>query len=273
MKLGFSLLSLFMKEVDEMLEIAVENGFDSVELLAEGPYRQDILLGRKEIIEAFHSYDLDIYIHGVNVDINLASLNEGIRKESVKQTKECLDLADEIGAIGVTAHPGKIGRPEKYLREMALGFLTESTHELVAYAEDKEAKISIENMPERFSYLGNRAYELENLTNETGCNITIDLGHVNTCKDQISFFEIPNILYYHINDNDGIKDKHQAIGDGTLDLNLLKYVDNGIIELNNFDNVLKSKKVIEDFLAKNQWVIWLFLKIKIGEYYFKCKIL
>ena len=92
---------------------------------------------------------------------------------------------------------------------MALEFLTESTHELVAYAEDKEAKISIENMPERFSYLGNRAYELENLTNETGCNITIDLGHVNTCKDQESYFKIPNILYNHINDNDGIKDKHR----------------------------------------------------------------
>ena len=37
MKLGFSLLSLFMKDVNEMLDIAVENGFDSVELLAEGP--------------------------------------------------------------------------------------------------------------------------------------------------------------------------------------------------------------------------------------------
>ena len=49
-----------------------------------------------------------------------------------------------------------------------------------------------------------------------------------------------------------IKDKHQAIGDGTLDLNLLKYVKNGIIELNNFDNVMKSKKVIEDFLSENK---------------------
>ena len=240
MKLGFSLLSLFMKDVNEMLDIAAENGFDSVELLAEGPYRPDEMLGNKEITEVFHSYDLDIYMHAVNVDINLASLNPGIRKESVKQTKDCLDLADEIGAIGITAHPGKIGRPEKYLRDMALEFLTESTHELVAYAEDKEAKISIENMPERFSYLGNRAYELENLTNETGCNITIDLG------------KIPNILYNHINDNDGIKDKHQAIGDGTLDLNLLKYVKNGIIELNNFDNVMKSKKVIDDFLSENK---------------------
>ena len=85
MKLGFSLLSLFMKEVDEMLDIAVENGFDSVELLCEGPYRQDELLGKKEITDVFLSYDLDIYMHAVNVDINLASLNPGIRRESVNR--------------------------------------------------------------------------------------------------------------------------------------------------------------------------------------------
>ena len=39
-----------------------------------------------------------------------------------------------------------------------------------------------------------------------------------------------------------------TLGEGTLDLNLLKKVDKGIIELNNFDNVLKSKEVIKNLL-------------------------
>lgn len=251
MKLGFSLLSLFMKDVHEMLEIATDYGFDCVELLAEGPYRPDEMLTNKEAIEAFESFDLDIYMHAVNVDINLASINTGIRKESVKQTKDCLDLANEIGAIAITSHPGTIGRREDYLRQMALEFLHESVTDIMEHANTMDVKFSIENMPERFSYLGNRPYELENLTNETGCSITIDLGHANTCENPEEFFKIPNIEYNHINDNDGIKDKHQTIGEGTLDLNLLKYVKNGIIELNNFDNVLKSKKVIEDFLKEN----------------------
>ena len=95
-------------------------------------------------------------------------------------------------------------------------------------------------------------FRINYIQNLIGCNITIDLGHVNTCEDQESFFKIPNILYNHINDNDGIKDKHQAVGDGTLDLNLLKHVKHGIIELNNFDNVIKSKKVIDDFLVQTK---------------------
>jgi hypothetical protein len=49
-----------------------------------------------------------------------------------------------------------------------------------------------------------------------------------------------------LNDNDGIKDQHIALGEGTMDLNLLKKIDTAIIELNNFDNILKSKEVIDN---------------------------
>ena len=167
MKLGFSLLSLFMKDVHEMLEIATDNGFDSVELLAEGPYRPDYLLNNKEAIESFASFDLDIYMHAVNVDINLASINNGIRLESVKQTKDCLDLANEIGAIAITSHPGVVGRREDRIRNMALAFLKESVVDIMDHADTMEPKFCVENMPKRFSYLGNRAYELENLVKES----------------------------------------------------------------------------------------------------------
>ena len=38
MNIGFSTLSLFMKSIDGMLSTAVDDGFDIIELLAEGPY-------------------------------------------------------------------------------------------------------------------------------------------------------------------------------------------------------------------------------------------
>ena len=60
--------------------------------------------------------------------------------------------------------------------------------------------------------------------------------------------DLKNISYCHLNDNNGVKDQHITLGEGTLDLNLLKKVDKGIIELNNFDNVLKSKEVIKNLL-------------------------
>lgn len=246
MNLGFSTLSLFMKSIDDMLSTAVDDGFNIIELLSEGPYIPSYLLENKDLLEPFYSYDLGIYIHAPTVDLNLASLNKGIRNESIRQTKECLDLAELIGAKAITVHPGKVGRKEERIRQMGLQFAEESIYELVKYTEDKNVKLSVENMPERFSFLGNRVEELENFTNNTGCSITIDLGHGNTCDNPADFLNISNIEYFHLNDNDSIKDQHLTLGEGTLDLNLLKKVNNGIIELNNYDNVLKSKNVIED---------------------------
>ena len=72
--------------------------------------------------------------------------------------------------------------------------------------------------------------------------------HGNTCGNCEEFLDLKNISYCHLNDNNGVKDQHVTLSEGTLDLNLLKKVDKGIIELNNFDNVLKSKEVIKNLL-------------------------
>ncbi|MGV8144195.1 MAG: sugar phosphate isomerase/epimerase family protein, partial [Methanothermobacter sp.] len=44
-------------------------------------------------------------------------------------------------------------------------------------------------------------------------------------------------------DNNGEKDQHLSLGEGNIDLNLLKGIDNVIIELNNYQNVLKSRDI------------------------------
>jgi len=100
-------------------------------------------------------------------------------------------------------------------------------------------------MPVRSKFLGNTVEEIEMIQNETGCSLTIDTGHANTCDNLKEMLELKNISYCHLNDNDGKKDQHITLGEGTLDLNLLKKIDTAIIELNNFDNILKSKKVID----------------------------
>lgn len=60
-----------------------------------------------------------------------------------------------------------------------------------------------------------------------------------------NFFDLNNIIYYHIHDNNGKKDQHLVLKEGNLDLNLLKKVNNGIIELNKYENVLKTKNIIK----------------------------
>lgn len=240
MKVGFTTLAMFMDDNLEIIKVAKENNFEMIEILGEAPFF------KKENTMAFKECGLEVSIHGPTVDINIASLNEGIRAESVKQMKECIDYAENINAHAITVHAGKIGRNEPRLRKAALEIACESISELVDYS--KNVIISVENMPIRQTFLGNKIEEIEMFKNECGCRLTIDLGHGNTTGNNNELLDLKDITYCHLNDNDGVKDQHIPLGDGTLNLEILKKVKKGIIELNNFNNILKSKKVIENII-------------------------
>lgn len=236
MKLGFTTLALFMKDNSHIIDLAKKHDFEMIEILAEEPfYTTDKM--------KFRDCGLDVRIHAATVDINIASINSGIRKESVRQMIFCGQYAEKIGAKTITVHPGKIGRNEPQLRKWAMEMAIESVGEII---DNTNVEISVENMPVRQVFLANNVEELEHIQQETGCALTIDTGHGNTCGNLEEMLELKNISYCHLNDNDGVRDQHIALGEGTLDLELLKKIDKGIIELNNFDNILKSREVIDN---------------------------
>jgi sugar phosphate isomerase/epimerase len=53
-----------------------------------------------------------------------------------------------------------------------------------------------------------------------------------------------NIFYYHLSDNNGDKDQHLILGEGNLDLELLNGIDKVILELDDYQNVLNSRKIL-----------------------------
>ncbi|MBQ2665535.1 sugar phosphate isomerase/epimerase [Methanobrevibacter sp.] len=236
MKLGFTTLAVFMQPNSDIINLAKTHGFEMIEILGE-----DMVINRNN--SEFKDCGLDIRIHAATVDINLASLNSGIRRECIKQMIHAGNVAENINAKTITIHPGIIGRNEPHLRKMALEFAVESIAEII---DNTNVEVSVENMPVRGKFLGNKVEEIEMIQEQTGCSLTIDTGHGNTCGNLEEMLSLKNISYCHLNDNDGVKDQHITLGEGTLDLNLLKKIDTGIIELNNFDNILKSKEVIEN---------------------------
>ncbi|MDR2624423.1 MAG: sugar phosphate isomerase/epimerase [Methanobrevibacter sp.] len=256
MKLGFSSLALFMSPYRNILEIAFEDGFDIVEILCEGPYLPRQVLEHKdeinlnEVKDLAESYDLELFLHGPTVDINPASMNSGIREESKRQIIEALELGDHLNVNAVTTHPGVVHRHERHIRDFAIEYAVDVFKDCQDFAEDVGVTLSIENMPKKFSYLGNRFEELEKIATEVGCGVTIDWGHANTYKNPQDFLKISNIVYYHLNDNDGYKDQHLNLGEGTADFSreFLEKIDYGIVELNKYENVLHAKEFINSRL-------------------------
>ncbi len=245
MKIGFSTLALFMSSMEECLEIATKDGFQLMEILCEGPYwPRNVLSLDKRYFEPFLSYDIDVFLHSPTIDLNPGSLNPGIREETLKQLIETIDFAGKINAKAITTHPGLIHRFEERIRTYGMKHAIETVGNANDYAMEVGIKLSVENMPNKYKYFCNSAEEHQFFINKCGSYATVDTGHANTCKDVKAFFNIKKIAYYHLNDNNGEKDQHLALGDGTFDLKLLNGVDNGIIELNNYQNILKSRKLL-----------------------------
>lgn len=119
------------------------------------------------------------------------------------------------------------------------------------YAEDLGVILSIENLPNNHDkFLGNTPEELKRIVTEVGSSTTIDWGHANTYEYPMDYLTLPNINYFHLNDNNGAKDQHLTVGEGNAIFNkkFLSNVEYGIIELNNYENVLKSQKFMNNLL-------------------------
>ena len=245
MKLGFSTLALFMSSLEQCLKTASKDEFQLMEILCEGPYwPRNVLSLDKKVFEPFSSYDIDVFLHSPTIDLNPGSLNPGIREETLKQLEETIDFAVKINAKAITTHPGLIHRFEERVRTYGINHAIETLRDANDYAMGMGIKFSVENMPNKYAYFCNTAEEHQFFINECGSYATVDTGHANTSKDVKAFFKINKIAYYHLNDNNGKKDQHLTLGEGNFDLNLLSGVDNGIIELNNYQNILKSRDLL-----------------------------
>lgn len=243
LKLGFSTLSIFMRRPPESWAgTALENHFNALEILCEGPMwpRQ----GLWSHISNIGSDGLDVYLHSPTVDLNPASVNKGIREETLKQLKETVDRAAGIGARYVTTHPGIIHKPIPRIREMCVELAMQVLGEASDYAKGYGVTLSIENMPGKRTYLCTSAVELDRFRKRCGCGVTVDVGHAITCPDPLAFIKLSDISYLHVNDNKGDRDAHLCPGEGILDLNMLKLHDRLIIELNDYSNVLRARDII-----------------------------
>lgn len=246
-KLGFSTLSVFMKPPESWCDLARKDSFNALEVLCEGPMWPRAGLW-KSTIEGIGGNGMEVYMHSPTIDLNPASVNRGIREETLKQLKEAIDMAAGIKARFVTTHPGVIHRPDPFILDMCREFAMAVLGEASDYAKENGIILSIENMPFRKTYLCGTSEELDVFRERCGSNVTIDVGHAILSPDPTSFLRLKDISYLHVNDNKGDKDSHLCPGDGILDLNMLKCCDRMIIELNRYDNVLRARDIILDTL-------------------------
>ena len=248
MKIGASTLAGIEYSLENTLEYIETLGLDYAELVHQYPCENIT----SDMLESF---DLKYSIHAPFMDVNIASLQDESRLNSLKQIKKSIDLANEIDAEAVVIHPGVTSfLPNKFFKNEVNAFAKESMIELGKYGEDLGVLTTFENMPNFPSMLFSDMVELNEFLENNGLYMTLDIGHANHAGFSPDEMIFDSIKHIHIHDNFGDDDAHLPLGEGSIKLNdIVNTLEsknfNGIyiLEVNDYDSIKK----IYDYMKKN----------------------
>ncbi|MFQ6051176.1 MAG: sugar phosphate isomerase/epimerase family protein [Candidatus Hydrothermarchaeota archaeon] len=238
--------SAFYNELESSMKKAVEIGLDTIEVVGEGPHFLNET-NIKKIKEFRNSFDLDLKIHAPFSDLNIASLNEKIREETLKQILSSIECSCEIKADIVNIHPGHLSPLGLRFPEKAWRNNIESMRKCAQTAKDIGVKLTFENLPKREGVFCSTVEEVKTVIEEVPeIGFTLDIGHAFTTDNPMDFFEL-KFDHLHLHDNDEKKDLHLPLGSGNIDISKVlkiiedkKYSGSIILEAKNLLNLKKS---------------------------------
>ncbi|MCZ7355931.1 MAG: sugar phosphate isomerase/epimerase [Candidatus Methanoperedens sp.] len=217
MKLSFSSLALVNDPFDWAYDLE-ELGFTGWEVVSEGKQQlnDETLSKIRNIVE---TTDLVLTLHLPFSDLNLASLNHPIWKETTRQMCKCLERASDFIELAVV-HPGHLSPLGMQLPEMAWRQNIEGLRSVCDFAGDYGISIGVENMVNMQHIFGKQPGEIlgmiESLERENA-GLTLDMGHAHT-NGMVSEFlkDLGRVIHVHLHDNKGRRDDHLELGKGNI---------------------------------------------------------
>lgn len=193
-------------------------GYCGWEVVADGLYRFDSREAFHQITETLSTSRLGATVHAPYSDLNCASLNYPIWRESIRQICTCITQSAEI-TERVTFHPGYISPVGKLVPDKVWDLQKTALREIGRCAQDSGVLACLENMGGIREFLCRFPEEIMGMIEDIeGIGLTIDLGHANTIGIVKEFLVVVDHAdHLHIHDNGGAHDEHLALGEGTID--------------------------------------------------------
>jgi len=246
MKIGISSPYFSLIDFEEILG-EIPKHFDKWEIVAEGKhYLWDI---KEKFLEITPSYNVRFSVHAPLSDVNIASLNPEMRKESIKQISETIKIASELDIHLITMHPGHLSPLAVLVPEKIREINKNSVKQISKTAKEYNVTVALENMPNQRITTSHSLKELLEIA-DSNVEICFDIGHANTNNNIHEFLDYGKFANVHIHDNIGKNDPHLVIGEGNIDFrNVLKKLNekyNGVvvIESRGLKAGVESKNVL-----------------------------
>jgi sugar phosphate isomerase/epimerase len=204
-------------------------GCDAIEIWSFHPTTVPYIIGKKdasEIPKIMRKYNLSYSVHAPFHDLNIAGLNERVRRLSLIEALEALDLVAKIGSEILVLHPGKrttIEVPDEVYLRRSIAAIKEVSEKVKGLGLN--VRIGLENMDSKRTHFANTPECLLSIlrgVNSPNLGITFDVAHANTCMDPVEFFRqvSDKVVHVHLSDNKGPTSSsfHMPLGTGSVNL-------------------------------------------------------
>ena len=214
--------------VEDAFAFAAEHGLKWLELACQEPVNFPRTFDAARIArvrDLIDTYDMQCVVHSASF-VNTAETMPGVREASEAHLKEYVRLTHDLGCKILIVHAGfhfSLGLDEP------MAALLQTLRGCVSLAEKLDVQMVLENMnvlpaEAEVLYLGcttDEVAEILDAVDSPHLTSCLDLGHAHLLPEGARAFTerfAGRIGHVQLTDNDGIHDKHLALGDGTLDV-------------------------------------------------------
>jgi sugar phosphate isomerase/epimerase len=209
--------------LDEALDHLSANGFREIELMSTPPHlfpRQLDSAARSALRQGLERRGLHLFsLQPTYQDLNIISLNPGIRSESVRQVVENIELAADLGAKVLVLVTGRRHPLLPVPLEKAWGLALEAIGECNEVARRRGVVIGIENVRNQFVDRGSDVCRMVEDLADSNVKAVIDVANANVVESPIEALEAAreHLVLVHLSDNDGRSWTHSPAGRGNVD--------------------------------------------------------
>jgi sugar phosphate isomerase/epimerase len=202
---------------ESISKIAAASGYHTVAIAAT---RETLRHDPSELLKILAGSSLEISSLSIGVpllndpaNLNLHSSSSEIRLHSVNYVRECIDYASQVGARFV--YVCSIRKEEDLSLKDANGLFTDSLTRCAEYGQRLGVSVALEPFPLGYFRCVKNAQEL--VQQIGGVGIVFDIGHEALCGLPLDLPVDPSLIFdVHLNNNDGINDRHWPLENGVL---------------------------------------------------------
>lgn len=210
-----------------------------------------------DVLEKSRNNNLDISLHAASWDLNISSLNDGIREQSIREIERSIELAYALNVESITIHPGRLTLNEEW-KTWHMDCLQQSLDLLEKIAQRTGITLSIELMEfakKEFVTSSNLLNELVDHRSKY-VTTTFDVAHIPLTQSPLELLQqLHRVDKVHISDSTA-KKFHVPLGEGAIDfMNVLPLIERLDVPLviEGFDCLEKGNMLKKNirFLQKN----------------------